>query len=171
MDHFEMVEKLRQKANVSYEEAKSALESSDWDLLDALVMLENQGKINQAQPQADSYTTRKEETTPPPVEHDMKGALSRFFSFVAEAINKANKIIIQVSRHGKEMFTLPLTVLILLLIFMFWWVVPVAVIALFFGFRYRILGASVSDSLNRAMDKAADAAESIKTGSKPPQNS
>ncbi|NLO13382.1 MAG: ubiquitin, partial [Clostridiales bacterium] len=44
MDHFEMVEKLRQKANVSYEEAKAALEHSEWDLLDALVYLESQGK-------------------------------------------------------------------------------------------------------------------------------
>ncbi len=170
MDHFEMVEKLRQKANVSYEEAKAALESSEWDLLDALVMLENQGKINHAQPQADSYTTRKEDAPTPPVESDVKGTLSRFFSFVAEAINKANKITIQVSRHGKESFSLPLTVLILLLLFMFWWVVPLAVVGLFFGFRYRILGASVSDTVNRAMDKAADAAESIKTGTKPPEN-
>ena len=39
MDHFEMVEKLRAKANVSYEEAKAALEASDWDILDALVLL------------------------------------------------------------------------------------------------------------------------------------
>ena len=40
MEHFEMVEKLRQKANVSYEEAKDALEKCDWDMLDALVLLD-----------------------------------------------------------------------------------------------------------------------------------
>ena len=37
MEHIDMVEKLRQKANVSYEEAKQALEKNEWDLLDALV--------------------------------------------------------------------------------------------------------------------------------------
>ena len=45
MDHFEMVEKLRTKANVTYEEAKAALEASDWDILDALVLLESEGKV------------------------------------------------------------------------------------------------------------------------------
>jgi len=43
------------------------------------------------------------------------------------------------------------------------------VVGLFLGFRYRVQGASISDSVNRAMDKAADAAESIKTGVKPPE--
>ena len=55
MDHFEMVEKLRQKAQVSYEDAKSALEACDWDLLDALVYLEQQGKLQNEQKA--SYST------------------------------------------------------------------------------------------------------------------
>ena len=33
MDHYEMVENLRTKANVTYEEAKAALEASDWDMV------------------------------------------------------------------------------------------------------------------------------------------
>ena len=57
MDHFEMVEKLRQKTQVSYEDAKSALEACDWDLLDALVYLEQQGKL-QNEHKA-SYSTKK----------------------------------------------------------------------------------------------------------------
>ena len=44
MDNFEKVEKLREKANVSFEEAKAALEESNWDLLDAMIVLEKQGK-------------------------------------------------------------------------------------------------------------------------------
>ena len=47
MDHLEMVEKLRAKANVSYEEARDALEACDWDLLDALLMLESEGRLNE----------------------------------------------------------------------------------------------------------------------------
>ena len=44
MDHLEMVEKLAQKAGVSYEDAKMALEACGWDMLDALVYLEKLGK-------------------------------------------------------------------------------------------------------------------------------
>ena len=46
MDHLEMVEKLREKANVTYDEARTALEVCNWDLLDALLLLENEGKLN-----------------------------------------------------------------------------------------------------------------------------
>ena len=45
MTNLEMVETLREKANVSYEEAKTALEASNWDLLDAILLLESEGKI------------------------------------------------------------------------------------------------------------------------------
>ena len=45
MEHMEMVEKLREKANITIEEAKVVLEKNNWDMLDALIELERQGKI------------------------------------------------------------------------------------------------------------------------------
>ena len=62
MDHYEMVENLRTKANVTYEEAKAALEASDWDILDALVLLENEGKVNNGETKAE-YTTQEKPQT------------------------------------------------------------------------------------------------------------
>ena len=47
MEQLEKVEKLRQRANVTYEEAKQALEACNWDLLDAMVYLEKQGKVKE----------------------------------------------------------------------------------------------------------------------------
>lgn len=40
MDNFEKLEKLREHANISYEETKQALENSNWDILDAMIYLE-----------------------------------------------------------------------------------------------------------------------------------
>ena len=45
MTKLEMIEALRTKANVSYEEAKDVLELSGEDLLDAIILLEKQGKL------------------------------------------------------------------------------------------------------------------------------
>ena len=45
MDRLEQIERLRAKANVSYEEAKQAYEAANGDLLEAVIMLERQGKI------------------------------------------------------------------------------------------------------------------------------
>ncbi len=162
MDHIEMVEKLSEKANVSYEEARQALEQADWDLLDALVLLESQGKVRREG--ADTYTTRQETETKKAPEQDIRGAFTKFFSYVAELINKGNKVLLDASRHDKVVLTIPLTVLILLLAFMFWWVVPLMVVGLFFGFRYSVRGSGAADTVNKVMDKAAQTAENIKQG-------
>ena len=44
MDRLEKVEQLVAKAGCSYAEAKDALEKSDWNVLDAIVALESEGK-------------------------------------------------------------------------------------------------------------------------------
>lgn len=41
-----MIDKLSKQANVSYADAKEALEMTDWEILDAYVWLEAQGKID-----------------------------------------------------------------------------------------------------------------------------
>ncbi len=58
MEQLEKVEKLREKTGVTYDEAKIALEANDWDVLDAIVYLEKQGKIKS--PNISSYTTKIE---------------------------------------------------------------------------------------------------------------
>ena len=45
MDKFEKIEKIIEKTGVTYAEAKKALEESGEDMLDAIVLLESQGKI------------------------------------------------------------------------------------------------------------------------------
>ena len=55
MDNLEKVEKLRERANVSYQEAKAALEENNWDLLDAMVALEKAGKTDS--PRQEQYST------------------------------------------------------------------------------------------------------------------
>ena len=60
---------------------------------------------------------------------------------------------------------MPITLLIVLMFFSFWVVVPLLVIGLFFDMRYHFSGSnvrSVDIDINKAMDSAADAAESIK---------
>ena len=46
MDNLDKVEKLRERADISYDEARAVLEECEWDLLDAVIKLEEQGKIS-----------------------------------------------------------------------------------------------------------------------------
>ena len=160
MDHFEMVEKLRQKANVSYEEAKAALEASDWDILDALVLLESEGKVKNENG-ASEYTTQET-----PAKHvveetaDWKENLRRLWNYLRKLFRKgnANNFVVRGKKEKVEM-EMPVTVLILLLICL----EPFSIIAfiggLLCGCRYSFQGPDVSSKVNDAMDKAADAVQ------------
>ena len=163
MDHFEMVEKLRQKANVSYEEAKAALEASDWDILDALVLLESEGKVK-GEEAAPEYTTQEKPLeTAKQDRHDWKTGLGKVWEVVKKLFQKGNANQFIITRKDKEVTSMPITVMVLLLILL-WPVSAIALfVALFFGVRYSFRGpdinGKVNDVMNSAMDKAAAAVE------------
>ena len=78
-------------------------------------------------------------------------------------INCGNRNHFEVFRKEALVLELPVTALALLLIFAFWVCVPLLVIGLFFGCRYRFSGEDLGrESINKAMDKAAEAADRVK---------
>ena len=168
MDHFEMVEKLRTKANVSYEEAKAALEASDWDILDALVLLESEGRVKDA-PETKEYTTQeKKEYTcytrnGSEVKVTVASTLTKLWDWIKAMIRKGNKNQFVISRKDEELIAFPITVLVLLIL------VPgvglptiliALVIGLFLGARYSFRGPDVNNRVNDFMDKAQEKAAS-----------
>lgn len=170
MDELEKVERLRERADVSYEEAKKALEECGGDLLEAMVYLEKQGKVKK--PGQSSYTTRYEE---PEKIHEAASAtknpngigdmLNRFFEWCRKVIQKGNETMFKVDRKDKNIISVPVTVFVIICIFFFWAIFWVMVIGLFLGCRYSFEGVGkVELDVNKAMDHAADAAEKIKNG-------
>jgi len=163
MTNFEMVETLREKAKVSYEEAKAALEASNWDLLDAILLLESEGKIP---PETASYSTRAEELPPEEEPQKHKGFhegmkwLGRTFGKLLR-IGNTNQLC--VSRNDKELFSLPVTVFVILILCSVWTILFAMLFSLFFGVRYSFRGPDLGkESINRVMDKASDMAENVK---------
>jgi hypothetical protein len=66
-------------------------------------------------------------------------------------------------RDSALVFSIPITVLVLLLVFAFWITLPLAVIGLFCGCRYRLAGKDIkSESINDTMDGVAKAADAFK---------
>ena len=157
MDHYEMVETLRTKANVTYEEAKAALEASDWDMLDALVKLESEGKVNQATPE---FTTKeKEEPRQSARNSEVKGSLSKLGAWIRKMFTLGNKNQFVINRKGTEMVSMPLTVMALLMILVWPFSLIVLFAGLFLGTRYSFRGpdinTTVNDFVNKAQEKAA----------------
>ncbi|MBR6186856.1 MAG: DUF4342 domain-containing protein [Clostridia bacterium] len=167
MDHFEMVEKLRAKANVSYEEAKAALEASDWDILDALVLLESEGKVKDSEP-AKEYTTQEknEETwtrSTASTKSSFADGMEKMWAWLKQAFQKGNHNQFVINRRGDELISMPITVMALLMICFWPFSMIVLFVGLFLGCRYSFrgpdVGNKVNDMMGRAQEKAASAVE------------
>lgn len=176
MTTLEQVEKLRAMANLSYEEAKAALDAANGNLLDAVIYLEKQGKIDppkaggyynsQSNPEAGALKTehnkeRKNYTSDQ--ENSFTSLLKKFGQFCLKMIRKGNRNTFEVLKKGEIKAYFPVTILALLLIFAFWATLPLLIIGLFFGFSYRFSGPDFEkQTINEAMDSAAKAAEDLK---------
>lgn len=167
MTNFEMVELLCQKANISYEEAKTALELANWDLLDAMLVLEREGKVNGA---GGSYSTRSEEAADAATKErkhregdGLRGALRWLGRTLVKLIRIGNANHLVVCRKGEELFSLPVTVCAVLLMCSVGTVSFALVVGLFCGLRYSFRGPNLGkEAINSAMNRAAEVAENVK---------
>ena len=169
MDKLEKVEKLRDRANVSYEEAKTALDMSGDDLLEAMLLLERQGKVKQ--PGQSSYSTRYEEQkeydrVADKVEEQKKAAPSfkksvkNVFRTIIDFVKHTS---FNVTRKGKILFTMPSWVFALILLCVWKGLVPVMLVALFFGVRYSFDGdADQTEAANDFLSKAGSFADGFR---------
>lgn len=155
MDKLEKIEKLRERAQVSYDEARAAYEQANGDLLDALIILEKQGKVRP--PQGDGYyrseqvdateqvsEERKEERSQGrgnnnERENTFKEALEKIWNFFVGLLKKGNSTSFEILKDKEHMASFPVTVLAVLLLFAPWVTLPLIVIGLFFGFHYQFV--------------------------------
>lgn len=155
MDKLEKIERLRERAQVSYDEAREAFDQANGDLLDALILLEKQGKVRP--PKGDGYYRSEQQTVTEQVTgkeeepsegrrksteeepNNFKETLDRIVKFLGGLIRKGNTTNFEILKEKEHMASFPVTVLALLLLFAPWVTLPLIVIGLFFGFHYQFV--------------------------------
>ena len=176
-EKLEKVELVREKTGVSYEDARAALEQTDYDLLDAVVLLERQGKTSKhsasnSTAHADDGSNTQMVEAQLIYENDTKRMgfeekLNRLFVWIQNLLRRSLDIKLVATKHGVQSFSIPLLLVILLLILAFWIVLPLLVVSLFFDFRYHFEGiSSITVDLNDLSQKASDTADYIKREAK-----
>lgn len=166
MNEFEMVEKLREKANVSFEEAKDALTRANGDLLDAMILLEKEGKVSGNSTATKSFGSAssnegfsKSESNKEEKKEQIKQDTKEFFEKVWVALSQ-NFFVIE--RKSALIGKLPLFAFVPLLIFAFWFTIPALILGLFFECRYKFMGKDDLSVINKAFDKASEATDKVK---------
>lgn len=174
MEHIEMVEKLMAKANVSYAEAKQALENNNWDMLDALIELERQGKVRSGAGTA-SYTTEPEKEKQSAQQENAgagrkdRSGWDNFWDGFCGLIRRGMQNHFIAERRGETIISIPVLLLILLLCVGFWIILPLMIVGLFCECRYSFMGPDlgrkdVNDAMGKATEYADDLKESVKSG-------
>lgn len=167
----EQVEKLRAHANVSFEDARDALEKAGGDMLEAIIRLEKEGKTQEKTgsfstqqlpggQQGQDWQYRQYGSGPSEFSRQMK----RLWRGFCGLVKKGNENNFEVWRDGRCAINFPVTLLAIFLIFFFWITLPLMFAGLFFGCTYRFTGPDLEKTgINNVMDSAAETASDIKT--------
>ncbi|SEP63347.1 hypothetical protein SAMN02910369_00330 [Lachnospiraceae bacterium NE2001] len=168
MVEFEKVEKLVQKANVSYEDAKAALEASNGDMLDAIIALEREGKVKG---QASFSATTSPEASPyrdvpAVVDQSNKTEGKSFFKDLGAAIKRGFQYTVdnsvRVVRNDQEIIKLPLWISIIAMLAAWELLIIVIIVSLFFDCRYSIVGKDNANEFNKVVGQASQFAGKVK---------
>ena len=175
--NIEQVDKLKERADVSYADAKQALEQTNGDLLEAMIYLEKQGKAkagsvgsfdSRSAEHSQSDSSGQQQKSQAGKNYERKGdsfgdVMRKIWGFIRRMVHKCNINHFEVYRDGRCVLSMPVTLLVLFLLFFFYITLPVIIIALFFGCSYKFRGPDLGKKdINDVMDEAANAAETLK---------
>lgn len=175
MDKLNLVEKLREKTGITYEDAKRVLEINNWDILDSILYLEEQGKVKRPSVSIfytneynENYEDEDQQFNFQEVKKDNNYKSNNNFEGIFEAICKVidtcNNIFIEIMGKNNFFLKLPLTVVIVLLIFGFWILIPLVVIGLFLDIKFSVESKKVNtDKTNDILSKISKEVQNIKS--------
>ena len=153
-----------------------ALEYSGGNLLDALIYLEEQGVIPRPE---DAYYSTKGETPPPPPQElpvlpvEVQGKKQRKQKKGPGQSRERGRLLqwlrrilldneLEIWRKGQPITAVPMLILLIFVIFLYWIAIPLLILGLFLGFRYQIAGPDLeNDTINGMMDSAGSTAEDV----------
>ncbi len=171
----EQVERLREKSGATYETCRDALERTGGNLLEAIILLEREGHSYTA---GATFTTRPGEKaaeaarlvlSPESARSGRDRKRSDWRDGAAEVWEAAKNLLrhatvnqFEVWRRGEMMTSMPVLILVLLFILVFWITVPLLIIGLFLGCRYRFVGPDLGkESVNNVMDSMSDTVDGM----------
>ena len=153
----EKIDHIRERANVSYTEAKEALEKTDGNMIDAIILLEKENKTHDngfKKTQQQEKSEYRKQATKNTADDLLEG-----FKKILKTLNETRVIMFNEQR---VIFDVSMTITLLLAAFAFPLTVAILIIGLLTGQRFKISKKSkVSETLNRFFDKASSVTDDV----------
>lgn len=176
MATLQQVEELRRYADISFNEAKEALDETNGDILEAIINLEKKGKIES--PKGGGFYSTKDsgessekkgeeakasQQSAKKASSSLSDMFHKFVAFMKKLFHQGNRNIFEVTKDGQRTMSIPVTVLVILMLFTFWFTVPLMVVGLFFGYKFSFSGPELGkEQVNRTMDQVSDVVDNLK---------
>lgn len=134
------IDELRKRANVSYTDAKEALENCNGDILEAIVYLEKNKKTQTSK--------------------------TGIFDRIGELIRKGNSTRLIMYKQDRTIFNISVNIAVLIALIALPFIELIAIgflIALFTGHRFKLKSSSAdTSSINKTFDKISNAVDHMK---------
>lgn len=140
--NLEQIEALRERANVSYGEAKEALETCNGDLVEALIYLEKNNKIKSERFSAKSMG---------------------IWETIKKIISKGNSTRFVIKKHEREVLSMPVTIAVIAAIIAPPLVAVGIILALVTSHKFRFESKDGDDmEINKTLDKVSEVVDNAK---------
>ncbi len=135
------IDLIMERANVTYEEAKEALEKHNGDLVEALIELEKGEKIKK---------NRKK------IKEDINEKSSSFFNKLSDEIKKMHKQKFRIKKDEEQIINIPLTLAVLLIIITFPFSLLLLAILFLIGYKISVTSKGSEIVVNDMIKKEAE---------------
>lgn len=162
----EKIDNLRERANVSYKEAKDALEANDGNMIDAIIYLESENKtVYDRAKKANNRNTERQRVNERKDKY--KSNADDFLDSCKKVLKSLNETRVVMYNSDRVVIDVSLTITILLAAFAFPITVAIFIIGLVTGNRFKVIRKDKkADVVNTVLNKAAkmtqDVADNLK---------
>lgn len=151
-DPLEKIDLIKERANVTYQEAKEALEKNDYDVLETLIDLEKQNKLKAEKP---GDTKKKEKKTT-----DSEDSASQSIKKIFKKSMKSSFIL--KDKNKEQVLKLPLLIAALLIVFTLPFSLLVLILAIVLKYKIIIKYDGKTTCFNEVIDNLNEEYDNMK---------
>lgn len=157
----EQIDSLRARANVSYAEAKEALEKAGGNMIDAIISLETENKtvydrIKKEKAKERTYEKQQQR------KEQVKANADDFANQVKSVFESLNETRVVMYNSDRVVLDISLTITLIAAIFAFPVTLAILIIGMVTGHKYKIVRKdNKGDTVNSVLDKASEVSQNV----------
>lgn len=142
VERHEMAEKLVEKCGITFEEAAEILKQTNYDMLEAMIILERQGRLNNGRNRYSTggfvFEDKNQRKKTAADAESLEEFIRMSFAKLGNSLKNAMSYHLVISRPGEKAFSLPLIIAAVICLIFIYAAAAAAIIFMALGFNFSI---------------------------------